>query len=259
MKIAVIGTGVMGSGLARVLAKNNEIILFNRTSDKAKALAKEINGQVATSLEDAIESADLILLTVKPKDLKNVSNHLKGKIGPDQVIVSALSATPRDVLVAHLGTNHVLRMMPNTPCFYGAGVVVLGESKSISKDQCVRFEELFSVLGKVHWVKESLFNAATALAGSGPAFIFVILESLVDAGVNMGLPLQKAKEMAIQVIFGAMTSVEQSGKHPGELKWEVTSPGGCTIAGLTCMEDEAVRSGLINTLLTTYDHLCSCQ
>jgi len=259
MHIAIIGTGVMGGGLAKVLARENKLTLYNRSPEKASDLAKKIGARVRPSIESAIEGADVILLTVKPKDLKEVSVHLKGKIKPHQTIVSVLSATSQEVLEAHFGTSKVLRMMPNNPCFYGAGVIVLANNEIFTPEDKSKFETLFNVLGKVHWIEENLFDAATALAGSGPAFIFVILESMVDAGVSMGLSHQQAKAMATQVVSGAMTSVRESGKHPGELKWEVTSPGGCTIAGLTCMEDESVRSGIINTFLATYDHLLDCQ
>lgn len=253
--ISIIGCGVMGSGLARALSKHHQITLYSKMQKKAEELGKEIGANVCHDLADAIADSEIIVLAVKPQDLGRSAKQLFGKIRDEQVLVSILSGINLEILKVHFGDTKVLRMMPNVPAFYGEGVIGLVESEDFNKKEMAQFTEIFTPLGKVIWVPENKINALTALSGSGPAFAFLIIESMVDAGILLGMTAVESKEIALQMFTGAITTLRETGKHPGELKWEVTSPGGCTIAGVKTMEDEAVRSGLINTFLSTYDRL----
>lgn len=253
--ISIIGCGVMGSGLAKALSDHHQITLCDRSSEKAEALGKKINVKYSHDIADAVGEADIILLCVKPQDLKEVSKQLFGKIRDDQVLVSILSGVSLKVLKVHFGDVSILRIMPNIACFYGEGVMGFVDNKELNKNDKKELEEVFKPLGHIHWVEENQIDALTALAGSGPAFAFVIIESMVDAAVALGLSAAQGRKMAIQMFQGALKTLNETGKHPGELKWDVASPAGCTIAGLKNMEDHAIRSGLINTFLATYDQL----
>lgn len=255
IRISIIGCGVMGSGLAKKLAEHHQVMLCDRSYEKAEALAKKLNVKCSHEIADAVGGADVILLCVKPQDLKEVSKQLFGKIRDHQVLVSILSGVTQKVLKLHFGDVSILRIMPNIACFYGDGVMGFVENKEMHQARKKELEEVFKPLGNIHWVEECQIDALTALAGSGPAFAFVIIESMVDAAVSLGLSASEGKEIAIQMFSGALRTLSETGKHPGELKWEVTSPAGCTIAGIKNMEDHGVRSGLINTFLATYDQL----
>lgn len=254
-RIGVIGAGVMGGGLASALSHHHQVALYDRNMSRVTELAEEIGVRAAKDVSEAVQDADIILLAVKPQDLPGVAKELFGKIRDDQVLVSILGGVTYEMLKLHFGDTIILRMMPNVPCFYGEGVIVLADNSDFSEEEKKEFEEIFWPLGEIYWVPENKMNAATALAGSGPAFAFLIVESMVDAAITLGVSPDQAKDMAIQMFLGAITTLRETGKHPGELKWEVTSPGGCTIAGVKTFEDEAVRSGVINTFLSTYESL----
>lgn len=254
-RIAVIGTGVMGGGLASILSRHHQVALYDKNFERASQLAEKLGVSASQEIGDALRDADLILLSVKPKDLPTVAKELSPKIRDDQVLVSILGGVSYEKLKVHFPKALILRMMPNIPCFYGEGVIAFADTGLFSKEEKKEFEEIFWPLGKLYWMAEDKMDAVTALAGSGPAFAFIIVESIVDAGVAMGIPSHQARDIAIQMIQGAMATLRETGKHPGEHKWEVTSPGGCTIAGIKTFEDEGVRSGLINTFLSIYEHL----
>jgi len=253
--IAVIGCGTMGSGLAKALAPHHKIKLCDKHHEKAQAVAKEINAEANKDVADAVKDADLILLAVKPQDLSHIAKQLHGKLRQDQKLASILSGTTLEMLRRHFGDVVLLRMMPNIPCFFGEGIVGLVDSEQLSPKVKRECEAVFKTLGQIHWMEESKIDALTALGGSGPAFAFMIIESMVDAGIALGLQQKQAQDIAEQMFLGAITTLRKTGKHPGQLKWEVTSPGGCTIAGVKTMEDESVRSGIINTFLSTYERI----
>lgn len=255
MKILIIGTGVIGSGFARNLKDGNQLFLYDHDKEKLNHLAQETASEVISSIEEGIKQAELILLCVKPQNLKEISKLLIGKIQNSQILISVLSGTSKKVLEAHLGKIPLLRLMPNIPCFYGKGILTFSIDETIPQNKKNEIEKLFNPLGKIFWVEESKFDAMTALAGSGPAFVYILIESMVDAGIALGISAEKSKEIALQMFQGALAVLEKSGKHPGELKWEVTSPGGCTIAGIQMLENESLRSSFINVFLATYEHL----
>lgn len=246
----------MGANMAQMLAKKHQVRLYDRHLEKAKALADEIGAVACSTVGEAVQDADYILLCVKPQDLKEVSASLFGKVRDSQTVVSILAGVQLSTLSQHLGSVKLLRMLPNTACAYGKGIVAIVEEKNGNSKEV---EEVFSDLGRVIWVPEKQANAVSALGGSGLAFVFMIVESFVDAGLAMGLQAEQAKTIALEMITGAVEVMNQTGKSPSELKWQVTSPAGCTIAGVKQMEDESVRSGLINTILATHDRFLEME
>lgn len=254
-RIAIVGVGVMGGGLATALSHHHRISLYDKNYARASQLAEKLAVDASLELDDTIKEADFILLAVKPQDLSTVAKQLAGKIRSDQVLVSILGGIVCETLQTHFPNTLILRMMPNIACLHAEGVIAFADTGLFTAAEKKEFEEIFEPLGDIHWFPENKMNAVTSLAGSGPAFTFLIIEAIVDAGIALGLSAAQAKDIAIQMVLGAVTTLRETGKHPAELKWEVTSPGGCTIAGVKTFEENAVRSGIINTFLSIYENL----
>ena len=144
-------------------------------------------------------------------------------------------------------------MMPNLPLVYGMGVIGLSSSNKIKNEDKEHLTKMFGSLGKIYWLPEEKIDALTALAGSGPAFFLVMVEAMIDAGIAMGFTAADAQGLIYQMLRGSLTLLEQTSKHPGELKWQIASPQGTTIAGLKRLEELALRGGIMNTFLAAYD------
>lgn len=253
MKISIIGCGKMGSCIAHGLVGEHELSLFDHNEKPTKELAKSINATFCRNAPEAISKADIIILAVKPENLDDVAELIQNETRKEQLIVSVLAGISTQTLQTHFKKNPIIRMMPNIAVRCGTGVVGFEDSKNLSKPIKDKVQKAFAKLGALYWIPENKFNALTALTGSGPAFVFVIIESIIDAGIAMGLSADESKELAIQLFKGSISMIEDSNQHPGELKWSVTSPGGTTIAGVKMMEDCGIRSGIINTFLATYN------
>ena len=143
--------------------------------------------------------------------------------------------------------------MPNLALIYGEGVIGLSSDENIPQKNKEDLTKAFELLGKIHWLSEDKINALTALTGSGPAFFFVMVEAMVDAGIAMGFTAHTAQDLIYQMLQGSLTLLEKTSKHPGELKWQIASPQGTTIAGLKTLEELAIRGGIMNTFLSAYD------
>lgn len=253
MKISIIGCGKMGSGIAEKLSQDNEITLFDRNVERTRQFAKKINAKYAENEAEAISKAEIIILAVKPQDLNDVAKQIHREIYKEQLVVSLLAGITTNTLQECFAEIPVLRIMPNIAVRYGKGVVGIADSEHLSQKMKDRAKKAFKNLGSLHWIEEHKLDALTALTGSGPAFIFIIMESIIDSGIAMGFTSEESKELAYQLFQGSLAIASETGKHPGELKWEVTSPAGTTIAGVKMMEDTGVRSGIINTFLATYE------
>ena len=254
-KIAIIGCGTMGCGIARILGKQYPLILYDRHAEKAESLLSEFNALVCSDLKDAVQGANLIILAIQPQNFLEIAKELMGKLRNGKIVASIMAGVSTKMLKQHLGNISVLRVMPNVPCLYGKGVVGLVESSDITAEKKPLVEEVFSLLGSVHWIPENKADSLTTITASGPAFTYVMIESIIDAGIALGFSAELSKELALEMLAGAVETVKVSGKHPGQLKWDVATPAGSTIAGLKQMEDEAVRSGIINTFLAANERL----
>jgi pyrroline-5-carboxylate reductase len=252
MKVSIIGCGSMGSGIARCLVKNHQLFLYDHTLSKAEELAREIQAEACSTIDDAVKASEVIFLAVKPKDLEEVADSIQEVVSTQQVLISILSGISYETLKQHFGKGHLVRMMPNLAVMYGKGVVGLAESPDISDHVKKQVEALCAPLGFLHWFSEDKLDAITSLTGSGPAFMYVIVETMVEAGIAMGLSPSKAKELVLQMLEGTLTILNESQKHPAELKWQVTSPGGTTIAGLQKMEEAGVRNAIMKAFLAAY-------
>jgi pyrroline-5-carboxylate reductase len=197
------------------------------------------------SNERLASEADQVWLCVKPQAFGSVAGELKGKLKPDALVVSILAGVSLERLSSALGHRKVVRVMPNTPALVLAGASAFCATPEVSADERRNVQEALSAVGTAHEVGESQMDAVTGLSGSGPAFVFVAIEALADGGVLAGLPRPLALALATQTVLGAAKLAAESGKHPGELKDQVASPGGTTIAGLATLEDRGFRGSLI--------------
>ncbi len=253
MKFCVIGCGAMGGSIAKKLAEKHNVALYDHDSEKAGKLAELIDAQNFESLEKALKDADFVIAAVKPKDIENAAAQMNKHLTEDQIVVSVVGGLTTAGLEKLFGQVLAARAMPNIACAFGKGVVGLAKSDNIPEAAREKIHNALSPLGFIHWIDEEKIPGLTALAGCGPAFAFVIIESMIDAGVAMGLDASLSKQLALQMWEGALTHMKESEKSPSELKWQVTSPGGTTIAGILELEDSSVRSGVINTILASYE------
>lgn len=252
MHITIIGCGNMGTGLAKQLSPFHPIILHDRDWKRTQELAKEIKCEAFQDPLQAIENAQIILLAIKPQNLKELSDSIGNKLMPEQIVVSLLAGTSIEVLKKYFPNPILVRMMPNLALCYGSGVIGMVDSPNLSLHLKKELKDLFSPLGLIYWLKENLVDSLTSLTASGPAFIFTLIEAMIEAGIAMGFQAKDAQELIIQMLQGCVTLLQKTERHPSELKWQIASPLGTTIAGLRTLEKQNVRSGLIETFLAAY-------
>lgn len=245
MKIAIIGCGNMGSGIARRLSPSHHLSLYDRNQRKVEALVCEGCGLSCSSAEVALASAEVVILAIKPQNLAEIALPLR----KDQLLVSLLAGTPLSKLKRVFSEKaSMVRMMPNLPLLCGEGVIGLS-AVDLSSEWKKKLDTFLVPLGKVLWLPEKKIDALTSLAGSGPAFILVLIEACIEAGIAMGFDAKSSSEIVLQMCKGCLTLLEESGQHPAELKWQIASPEGTTIAGLQKLEEEAIRGTLMKTFL----------
>lgn len=253
-RLAVIGCGTMGEaivgGLLRAgLLGVREVVATARRQDAAEVLA-ERHG-IVTTLDNlaACGAADTVLLTLKPQRIAKVIHQpgireaLAGKL-----VISIAAGVTLTQLASWLPQSAVIRAMPNTPCLIGEGMTVLARGPGVGDREVAAASRLFETVGRCIEVEDKLMDAVTSLGGSGPAFVYVMIEAMADGGVMMGLPRPVALQIAAQVFQGAARMVLQTSRHPAALKDQVTTPAGCTIAGILTMEDGRIRSVLARTI-----------
>ena len=252
MRIAIIGCGVMGSALARHFAKKHTVILCDHNHEKSRALAKELGGESVSEPADAVAKAEMTILAIKPKDLNGFAISTAKAFTKDHLLVSILAGTPVSMLRQYFPHPLILRSMPNLALTCGEGIVGFVDTPEMTSEKKEKINELFHGLGLLPWLSEDKLEALSALAGSGPAFIFVLIEALIDGGIFLGFTEKESRDFVLKTIEGAVALLKSTGKHPAELKRKITSPGGTTIAGLKVLEESGVRGIMMNTLIATF-------
>lgn len=248
MKIGFIGLGNMGGAVAQAVAKvdDTELLLTNHNQTKAENLQAEIGGHIMAN--DVIaDQADVIFLGVKPHLIHPVLQDLDDtiKANPDTIWISMAAGIKVESLAEHLPSDKIIRMMPNTPVTVGQGMISFTtRNKSLIKI----FENLLAYAGQLKFLDEELMDAASAIAGSGPAYVYEFIESLIDAGIQNGLSYEASRLLASQTLLGASQMVLDSTSHPAELRHQVTSPGGSTIEGLVALEKNNFRYSIIEAV-----------
>ncbi len=253
-KIGVIGAGKIGSAIARgviragLVAKEN--VMASDVSDALRAaIAQELGIKVTADNVELCEFADIVILAVKPQIVDPVAKEIAKKVGKTKLVVSVAAGVPLARIEGSLAPGaRVVRVMPNIACVVGAGAAGFAGGTHASAADLERVGSILNSFGVGMPVEEKYLDAVTGLSGSGPAYVFLFMEALADGGVQVGLARDVALKLAMQTVYGAAKMALQSGKHLGELKDEVTSPGGTTIAGLYAMEQKGFRGTVMEAV-----------
>jgi pyrroline-5-carboxylate reductase len=247
-KFAFLGAGNMAEALVSGILKSHlappaNISATDISPTRLEHFRKTFQVQVGSDNTEVVKQANVIVLCVKPQIMDTVLLEIKEKISPEQLLISVAAGYPLMRLQLHLGENvSLVRAMPNTPAVIQEGVTALAGSSGLPSHHLHLAHTIFESVGRVVMVEESLMDAVTGLSGSGPAYIYLVIEALIDGGVRVGLPRAVAGVLAAQTVLGAARMVLETGEHPALLKDRVTSPGGTTIAGLQQLEGGGLRA-----------------
>ena len=245
----------MGSALAKAtsLIENTEIYIYDKDEAKAEALAKEIGAFTATNKKIA-ESCDYIFMAVKPNIVKAAAGEISEALSEREnyAVISMAAGVSLEALAAAFPTSPVIRIMPNTPVGVGKGMTLFCKNERVTNELCDGFVRIMAKSGELDELDERLIDAASALSGCGPAFVYMFIEALADGAVECGLPRDKALAYAAETLIGAAETLKASGKHPGALKDAVCSPGGSTIAGVHALESGAFRATAQSAVVAAY-------
>jgi pyrroline-5-carboxylate reductase len=249
-KVCIIGCGMMGTAIANRLGPDNVLALY----DKNGKYPSKVGKSYATAC-DAIKASDIIILAVRPQNLDALSKEIHKIVNKKKLLISILAGVSRDAIRNHFIDVPILRMMPNIAIETGSGVIGLAESPDMTPGLKKIVNELFAPLGTLHWLPEDQMNALSALTGSGPAFACVMIESIIDAAIHMGFKPEEGRHLTLEMLSGVVKMLKETNKHPADVKWEVTSPGGITIAGIRALEKSSVRSGIMQAFLAAFEKM----
>jgi len=252
-KIAIIGMGKMGEAIAQGLMHSEsvsqyQIVGTTKSAESANDVKARLGIECHNDNGSAIKNADLIILAVKPHQVEKILND--NPLEKNQLLVSICAAITTEQLSKWSGSKAaVIRTMPNTPCLVKNGVTAICKGPRCTDAQLKSVEQIFGELGKVTVLEENLFDGVTGLSGCGPAYVYLMIEALSEAGVKVGISRKQATLLAAQTMMGAAKMVLEREEHPAALKDEVTTPAGCTIDGLMALEEGRLRVTLIKAVL----------
>ncbi|MBC7374511.1 MAG: pyrroline-5-carboxylate reductase [Frankiales bacterium] len=255
--IALLGVGKLGeallSGLLRSGRPADSMLAAERYPERAAEIAARYGVSTPTP-EQAVATADVIVLAVKPQDMRTLLGEISAHLRPGALVVSVAAGIPCSLIEELLpaGTP-VVRVMTNTPVFVDEAMSAVSAGSHASAEHLLLVEDLLRPVGKVVRVPESQQDAVTALSGSGPAYFFFLVEAMIDAGILLGLPRAVAAELIVQTAVGSARMLRESGEHPVLLREAVTSPGGTTIAAIRTMEDHGVRAAMLAAIEAARD------
>ena len=256
-RIALLGVGKLGeallSGLLRSGTTASSLVGSERHPERAAEMAERY-GVTMTSVADAVGSADIVLVAVKPQDIKTAIAEIGAALRPGTLVVSMAAGIPTSLYERLLpaGTP-VVRVMTNTPVFVDQAMSALSPGTAATDEHLATVEDLLRHLGKVVRLPEAQLDAVTALSGSGPAYFFFLVEAMIDAGILLGLPRAVSAELIVQTALGSAVMLRDSGEHPVQLREAVTSPGGTTIAAIRELEVHGVRAALLAAIEAARD------
>lgn len=257
-RLAIVGAGMMAESmvaglLARGKVTPGQIVASHPRPERRQRLHEQFGIATVARNEDAVTGADLVLLTIKPQVLAGVMRQLRGHLAPGQVVISILAGANIETLQRGLGHNAIVRVMPNTPAQIGEGVSVWCCTPAVTAAQQASVRSALGALGEELQVEtEKYVDMATALSGTGPTYVFLMMEALVDAGVHMGFPRWIAEEIVLQTVSGSVAFARSSGKHLAELRNMVTSPGGTSAEAIYQMEKGGLRTVLSKSVYAAY-------
>jgi pyrroline-5-carboxylate reductase len=256
--IAILGAGKMGEALASGLLRAGvvspaQIVAAARRSDRAEQLRNEYGFEVVSAAQAAAK-ADTLVIAVKPQDMEALLAEIGAVVTPEHLVISVAAGITTAFIGRRLtGEVPVVRVMSNTPVLVDEAMSVISPGPHATEEHLRRAEELLRPVGKVLRIPESQQDAATALSGSGPAYVYFLVEAMVDAGILLGMPRNNALEMVKQAVYGAATMLRDSGEHPVLLREAVTSPGGTTINAIRELERHGVRAAVLAAIEAARD------
>jgi pyrroline-5-carboxylate reductase len=257
-RLAFVGAGVMGEAmiaglLARGLVEPDQIVASHPREDRRANLGNRYGIEALESNRDVIAGADLVFLTVKPQALPGVMKQLHGRLEPRQVAISIVAGANIATLSTGLGHAAIVRVMPNTPAQIGKGMLVWTATADVDESQRDRIKLVLGALGEELQVDEEKYvDMATALSGTGPTYVFLMMEALIDAGVHMGFPRRIAEQIVLQTVSGSVDFARDSKKHMAELRNMVTSPGGTSAEAIYQMEKGGLRTVFSRAVYAAY-------
>ena len=258
MRLSFIGGGTMaeailGGILNASIAVAKDICVGEVVKSRREYLSSTYGINTTDNNIKAIDDAELIVLSIKPQDILSVSQVIKNKISNDQTVVSIIAGAAINTLSGSTGHNKIIRIMPNTPAQIGSGMSVWTASDEVDAAHIELTKSILSTIGEEIYVHdEKYLDMATGLSASGPAYVFLIVEALIDAGVYVGLPRDMARKLALQTMYGSTKLIMDTGRHPGELKDMVVSPGGPTAEGVQVLEKYSVPAALVEAVNSAY-------
>lgn len=258
-KIAFIGGGMMGEAmikgvLGKELATASQITVTDIAQTRLQVLQERYGIHTSTNNSEAAHQADIVVLSIKPQTLSDVGKELHGILSSEAMVLSIMAGVRLGTIRNSLFHDRVVRAMPNTPGAIGMGVTVWMATEDVSSEQQEQAKAILSALGEqisVH--KEDYLDMATGLGGSLPGFVFLLMEAMIDAGVQMGFTRNDASKIVQRSVEGSAALMRTTGQHPAELRNQVTSPGGTTAAGLYELEKDAVRASLGRAIFAAYE------
>lgn len=254
-KIAVLGAGKLGETLIKGLLEAGVIDISNVSitaghQHRLDQMRERFSVAGSLSNKAAAETADIIILAVKPQTVPVVMSEIGGGLKPSQILISVAASVSTAFIEKHLPAPvPVIRAMPNTPCLLNKGMTGIAAGKNASREHLDLAKFIFDAVGRTIIADEKHMDAITGLSASGPAFLYIVIESLAEAGVKVGLPRDVATELAAQTVIGAGSMVLETSEHPAKLKDMVTTPAGCTIDGILELEEGGLRVTLIKAVV----------
>jgi pyrroline-5-carboxylate reductase len=255
--LAILGAGVMGetvlSGLLRAGWTSDRIIATDRRTERQVELEAKYGITMMTN-EEAAAKADTVILVVKPQDMRDLLTEIAPVVSSSTLIVSLAAGVDTASIEERLPTGTpVVRVMPNTPAQVDEGMAAISPGAHSDEEHLARVSELMSATGRVVTVPERYQDAVTAISGSGPAYLFFVVEAMIEAGVHLGLPRDTATMLVVQTMLGSAKLLRETGEHPTVLRERVTSPGGTTAAAIRQLEDHKVRAAFITAMESARD------
>lgn len=254
MKLGFIGTGNMASAMMGGILNNqilsvDEVMGSNPGSQKRESVKKQFGIYVTADNNEVVEKADVIVLSVKPQFYEEVISEIREFIRENQIVITIAPGKTLAWLTEKFGKEvKLVRTMPNTPALVGAGMTAMCPNEHMTKEEIAYVRTLLKSFGRVEIVPERLMDTVVSISGSSPAYVFMMIEAMADAAVSGGMPRAQAYQFAAQAVMGSAKMVLETGKHPGELKDMVCSPGGTTIEAVRTLEEYGFRSGIIEAM-----------
>ncbi len=256
-QVAILGAGVMGetllSGLVRAGRAPHTLLVGEKRRERAEELRERYGVEVVAN-RDAARGADTVVVVVKPQDMSELLAEIAPELRPGQLVVSLAAGITTAFIESHLPDGvAVVRVMPNTPALVDEGMAAISRGSHCDEEHLAEAESLLAATGRVIRVPERQQDAVTAISGSGPAYLFFVVEAMIEAGVHLGLPRTTSTELVVQTVVGSAKLLRETGEHPTVLREQVTSPGGTTAAAIRQLEDHKVRAAFLTAMEAARD------